>query len=180
MADEISVRLEGVDALKRALADAAGTIRKKAVRGALREAGKVIQGEARARAPVLAAATPRRKPGTVKRRITVRASKAARQQGDEGVFINVKPAPGAKYRTTTKRVLGVAVKQRTLVRASKRGADSPDDPYYWRFLEFGTRKMQARAFLKPAADAKGPEAIGKFMDSVVPQIEKLNAKVGRK
>ena len=38
--DGVTVKLEGVDELKRALADAAKQIRTKAVRGALRQAGK--------------------------------------------------------------------------------------------------------------------------------------------
>jgi HK97 gp10 family phage protein len=31
--------------------------------------------------------------------------------------------------------------------------------YYWRFVEFGTRKMAAHPFLRPAFDAKQQEAI---------------------
>jgi HK97 gp10 family phage protein len=158
MADGLTVKLEGIDDLKRALADAASDIRKKAVRGALREAGKVIQAAARATAPVLQVPVPHRLPGTVKRNILVRASKFARQAGDEGVYVNVR---------------GIRGKAR-ITRLGKAGAKNPNDPYYWRFLELGTRKMRARPFLRPAADSKGQEAISKFMQSVVPQIEKLN------
>lgn len=164
MADTFSIKLDGVEDLKQALAEAAATIRTKAVRGALREAGKVIQAAARASAPVLKAPTVRRNSGTVKKNILVRASKFARQAGDEGVYINVRGIRG-KARV---RKLG------------RGGAKNPNDPYYWRFLEFGTRKMAARPFLRPAATSKGPEAIQKFMDSVVPQIEKLNARVKSK
>ena len=158
MDDGLTVKLEGVADLKRALAEAAADIRKKAVRGALREAGKVIQGAARGLAPVLMVATPIRKPGTVRKNIVVRASKFARQAGNEGVYINVR---------------GIRGKAR-VSRLGKAGAKNPNDPYYWKFLEFGTKKMPARPFLRPAADSKGEEAISKFMQSVVPQIEKLN------
>lgn len=158
MADGMVVRLEGVDDLKRALAEAGPHIRKKAVRGALREAGKVIQQAAKAAAPILRVPTPYRKAGTVQRNIAVRASKFARRVGDEGVYINVRPLRG------TARV----------ARYGKAGAKNPNDPFYWRFLEFGTKKMAARPFLKPAAESKGEAAISKFMQSVVPQIEKLN------
>lgn len=159
MADGMVVKLEGVEDLKRALAEASAAIRKKAVRGALREAGKVIQSAARSAAPVLAVPTKTRKPGTVKRAIAVRASKFARKAGDEGVFINVRPIGTSKAR---------------VARLGKAGAANPNDPFYWRFLELGTKKMAARPFLKAAADSKGEEAIEKFMHSVVPQIEKLN------
>lgn len=161
MADGISAKLEGIDELKRALAGAAKSIRTKAVRSAMRKAGAVITKAARQAAPVLSAPTKNRKPGTVKKAIVTRNSKFARQAGDEGVFISVRPLRGARQ-----KVLG------------KAGAKNPNDPYYWRFLEFGTKKMAARPFLSPAADSKGNEAVQVFMDSVVPQIEKLNRKAG--
>lgn len=160
MVDVLSIKLDGVADLKAALAEAAVQIRTKAVRGALREAGKVIQVAARAAAPVLKVPTVRRNVGTVKKNILVRASKFARQAGDEGVYINVR---GIRGRARVKKL-------------GRGGAKNPNDPYYWRFLEFGTRKMAARPFLRPSAASKGPEAIQKFMDSVVPQIEKLNAR----
>ena len=162
MADGVTVKLEGVDALNKALADATKQIRTKVVRSALRKAGQVISKEAKQAAPVLSAPTKTRKPGTVKKAIAVRASKFARQAGNEGVFINVRPLRGSRQKT-----LG------------KAGAKNPNDPFYWRFLEFGTVKMKARPFLSPAAESKGNEAIKTFMNSVIPQIEKLNAKAKR-
>lgn len=158
MADALHISLGGVDELKRALADASVKIRTKAVRGALREAGKVIQTAARAAAPVLAVPTARRKPGTVKKNIFTRVSKFARQAGNEGVYINVRGIRG----TARIKKLG------------KAGATNPNDPYYWRFLEFGTRKMAARPFLRPAATANFSAVADKFMQSVIPQIQKLN------
>lgn len=162
MADGFTVKLEGIDDLKRALADATKQIRTKAVRAALRKAGQVISKEAKQSAPVIAAPTKTRNPGTVKKAIAVRNSKFARQAGNEGVFINVRPLRGSRQKT-----LG------------KAGAKNPNDPFYWRFQEFGTVKMKARPFLSPAAESKGNEAIKTFMDSVIPQIEKLNAKAKR-
>lgn len=164
MADVLTVKLEGIDELKRALADASVKIRTKAVRGALREAGKVIQAAARAAAPVLSVPTKTRTPGTVKKNIVVRASKFAKQAGNEGVYINVR---GIRGKARVKRL-------------GRAGATNPNDPFYWRFLEFGTRKMTARPFLVPAAKAQGEAAIAKFMQSVIPQIEKLNARASRK
>lgn len=138
-------------------------------------------------------------------------SKNARADGNEGVYVGVRPL-------TAKRV-----RQFKKMRARKglpaNGADNPADPFYWRFVEFGHRIVQrsqggpkvlygsievrmkngtiyrrslkrsstglralraassgqvaARPFLRPAA-AAGERAIQKFMDSVIPQIEKLN------
>ena len=158
MADGVFIKLEGIDELKRALADASATIRKKAVRGALREAGKVIQVAAKAKAPMLKFPAPYRKSGTVKKNILVRASKFARRAGDEGVYINVRGIRGAAR----------------IAKLGKAGSKNPNDPFYWRFLELGTKKMAARPFLRPAAESKGEEAVKTFMRSVIPQIQKLN------
>lgn len=160
MADEITIRLEGVEELVRALKAAPGKIRRRAVRQALRKAGAVIRSDAKARAPVLMVRTPFRTPGTVKRRISVRPSKFARQAGDEGVFVGVKPLRGS---ADTRRY-------------GKAGARNPNDPFYWRFLEFGTRKMRARPFLGPAASSKGQDAIRIFLRESLPAIQKLNTK----
>ena len=169
MADGVTVKLEGIDALNKALADATKQIRTKAVRAALRKAGQVISKEAKQAAPVLSAPTKTRKPGTVKKAIAVRASKFARQAGNEGVFINVRPLRGSRQKT-----LG------------KAGAKNPNDPFYWRFQEMGwiprgksSRMVPGKRFMTKAANSKGNEAIKTFMDSVIPQIEKLNAKAKR-
>lgn len=159
MDDGFTVKLEGIDELKRSLEAASKKIRVRAVRSALRKAGQIISKAAKLSAPVLQVPTKTRKPGTVRRAIAVRGSKFARQQGDEGVFIGVRPLRGSRQKT-----LG------------KAGAKNPNDSFYWRFLEFGTKKMAARPFLRQAADNKGQEAVRTFMDSVIPQIEKLNAK----
>lgn len=162
MADGFTVKLEGIEELKRSLAGATSKIRTKAVRGALRKAGQVISKEAKQNAPVLSAPTKTRKPGTVKQAIAVRNSKFARQAGNEGVFVGVRPLRGSRQK-----------------KLGKAGAKNPNDPFYWRFVEFGTKKMKARPYLSPAADNKGNEAIKTFMDSVIPQIEKLNAKASK-
>lgn len=159
MADGITVKLEGIDELKRVMESASKTIRTKAVRSALRKAGQVISKTAKQAAPVLSVPTKTRKTGTVKRAIVVRNSKFARKTGDEGVFIGVRPLRGSRQK-----------------KLGKAGANNPNDPFYWRFLEFGTKKMSARPFLSPAAGNKGQEAISVFMSSVIPQIEKLNKK----
>lgn len=160
MRDEVLVKLEGIDELARVMKALPEKIRKKAVRAALRPAGQVIAQAAKRNAPVLSLPTPTRTPGTVKRRISVRASKFARQDGDEGVFIGVRPIRGAAQ----------------VKRFGKAGANNPNDPFYWRFLEFGTKKMAKRPVLGPAAKSEGTAAIRKFLESAVPAIEKLNKK----
>jgi HK97 gp10 family phage protein len=132
----------GLPELKEALLAIPAKLRKKALGNALRAAGRVVRDDARARAPVLDASkrTARRKPGTLRNAISVRMSKVSRSNGDVGVFINVKPLPGAKFKTVKSRgFFGGVKKTRLMVKASQRGDDNPNDPYYWRWVEFGHR-----------------------------------------
>ena len=176
----VSYKLEGLDQLMRSLRDVPNNLRKKALTKALRAAGKVVLDEARARAPVLSGTARNRKAGTVKKAIKLRVSKMDKRQGNVGVFINVKPLTKAQI-GTFKATAGK--------KAS--GATNPNDPYYWRWLEFGhkivprsskrlkqrhmaaTGRVAARPFLRPAAD-KLEEAKRVFERTVLPEIAALN------
>lgn len=151
----IAAKVRGIPDLKAALAGIVPKLRVRALRNALAAGARVVQREARAQAPRISISDPAaqkgyRSPGTVQKAIAVRTSKLARRNGDVGVFVNVRPA---------KRGL--------------RGAKSPADPFYWRFLEFGTKHMRARPFLQPATQRLG-QALRVFIASIGPQIAKLN------
>lgn len=130
----ITVELQGVDELKRALDQVPDKLKKKGLIRGLRLAGNLVRDVARRAAPLLQTPTPYRKKGTVRRNIVVRSSKFARKAGDVGVFIGVRKLKGARTKT-----LGAA------------GAKNPNDPFYWSFLEFGTKKMYKRPFLAAGA-----------------------------
>lgn len=170
------VKIEGFDDLARKLRELAPAMRKKVLRNALAAGARLVRDDAKRRAPVLTNAmnAPYRKPGTVRDAIRVRTSKADRRAGDVGVFVNVLPAKGAKFKTTTRSVMGVKLRNRRQVRGSQRGAQSRNDPYYWRFLEFGTRKMAARKFLQPATNQLGA-AFGVFQSQLGKWFAKVNA-----
>ena len=147
------VKIEGFDDLARKLRELVPAMRKRVLRNALSAGARLVRDDAKRNAPILSASAkaPYRTPGTLKKAIRVRSSKQARRAGDVGVFVNVKPAKGIA-----------------------RGAKSSTDPFYWHFLEFGTAKMPARSFLKPAA-AKLNDALGIFQTQVGRWIEKVNA-----
>jgi HK97 gp10 family phage protein len=134
MSQEFEVELKGVDELKRALEQVPDKLKKKGLLKGLRLAGNLVRDTARRSAPVLQTPTPRRNKGTVRKNIVVRTSKYARKAGDLGVFVGVRPLRGVR----TKK-LGAA------------GAKNPNDPFYWWFLEFGTKKMSKRPFLADGA-----------------------------
>lgn len=152
----ISAKVRGIPELKAALAGLVPKLRRQALRNALAAGARVVRDDARRRAPVLhpTLRAPYRKPGTVRQAISVRTSKAARRAGDVGVFVNVRPA-----------------------KRGQRGAKSRNDPFYWRFLEFGTKKMAARSFLQPATQRLA-EALEKFKTVIGPQIQRMNRKGG--
>ncbi len=152
----IGAKVRGIPELKAALAGLVPKLRRQALRNALAAGARVVRDEARRRAPVLQPTmrAPYRKPGTVRKAIVVRTSKAARARGDVGVFVNVRPA-----------------------RRGQRGAKSQNDPFYWRFLEFGTKHIAARGFLQAGAQ-RLTEALEKFKAVIGPQIQKMNRKGG--
>jgi len=50
-----------------------------------------------------------------------------------------------------------------------------DDPYYWRFPEFGTKKQQATPFLQPALEQGKEEVI----DAMANRLDKEHAKASK-
>ena len=45
--------------------------------------------------------------------------------------------------------------------------------FYWYFIENGTSKMAAAPFLRPAADSKHEEGVGKFKEKLKAEIDKI-------
>ncbi len=149
-----TVQVKGLDELKRKLADVPKALRKRVLRTALAAGAREVRDVAKRNAPVLNLGTsmkaPYRKAGTVRDAIRVRTSKADRRAGDVGVFVNVRPA-----------------------KAGQRGAKNPNDPFYWRFLEFGTKKMPARPFLQRATSAL-PKALTIFQERIAKWIQETD------
>lgn len=126
----IQAKITGLPDLKAQLRAIPEKLRKRALRTALAAGARVVRNEAQRLAPVIKSSDAAvkkgyRKPGTLRKAIAVRTSKIARRSGDVGVFVNVRPAKGAVFRNGA------------VVRKKERGAKSPNDPFYWRFLEFG-------------------------------------------
>ena len=173
--DGFSVKVNGIDELKRALADLPRKLRRTVLIKALRAGARVVQKAALARIPTLMMPVQYRTKGLLKRRLTVRVSKESRLHGDVGVFVNIKPA--AK---------------------GQRGAKSAVDPYYWRFVNWGTGphkittkvaknlrfgNLYAKSVNHPGTkgarfmEAGGealPAALAAFEREAVPAIEALN------
>ena len=125
--------ITGAEIVKARLLALAPEVRRKFAMKALKKGAAPVATAAQGAVPVLAQSIYRRgqlyrKPGTVRDAIRIRSSKDINRTGDVGVIVNVKPAKG-----------------------SDRGARSPNDPFYWRFLEFGTKYMKERRYLRVGA-----------------------------
>lgn len=177
-----TLRIQGLDELKQKLADIPRSLRRKVFRQALGAGAVIIRDEARRLAPTLQKSRQARKPGTLKKAISVRTSKLSTRSGDVGVFVNVRPAKGAVF------------KKGVLVKESQRGKDSDKDPYYWQWLEFGRKantfykmsrktkkirkivvgKIKPVEFLQNAAN-KLPEALGAFEMKLSSWFDQVNS-----
>ena len=91
----------------------------------------------------------------------VRTSKSSGRAGNVGVFINVKPLKSAAIRGF-KRIVG-------------KSSRNPVDPFYWRFVNFGTKKMPKRDFMSKAVEAL-PQALDVFKAQIAPVIQWWNSR----
>lgn len=159
-----TVQIQGLRELGLAIKELDSRLQKRIGRNAVAAAARVIQKEARQRAPVLKESVPHRKAGTVKKRITAKADKPVDGHFQARVWVK---GIGAKAVTAFKKETG------------KQSRDNPDDPYYWYFLEFGTVHTPAQPFMRPAFEAKKGEAAEKMKDNITQRLAKEAADVGR-
>jgi HK97 gp10 family phage protein len=125
------------------------------LRRSLRRAARPIRDLARAKAPV--------KTGLVRRSITILSVRLDR----DGLVVAKIGIRRPKVRVRAPRaVKGLAGKTKMRV---------INDPYYGRFLEFGTVKMRAQPFLRPALDVAGPESVNILRDAVGAELLQLHA-----
>lgn len=136
----VSVRVEGLRELSRALRELPVRIARNDLQAATMAGAAVIRNEARLHAPVYTGKVSEGHPppGTLRKAIVSKAI--------------------AELSTNTKRVAYVVVRHgKRFQHVGKKNINR--DAYYWRFVEFGTKKMSARPFMRPAFEAKKREAV---------------------
>jgi HK97 gp10 family phage protein len=148
-----NIRVTGLQDLRQAMLQLPRRLDRRVLNAALMAGAREVVSDAQSRAPILRTPDPRRMPGTVRRNIRARP---------------VRPTPG----NTASVIIGVRQLSRQSIIAFKtqqfargkrgRSTDNPNDPFYWRFLEFGTSKMAARPFLRPAFAARRIQALEVF------------------
>ena len=148
-----TVRIEGLAQLDRALRELPQRIANRGLRASVYAGAKVIRDEARARAPKAAQSLGPKQPppGTLKRAVIMKHVRELSGGGRQTFYVLVRH--GKQYR-----------------KQGKRGQLS-QDAWYWRFLEFGTRHMVARPFLRPALASRRQEALQAIRQRLAQRIE---------
>ncbi|MBC8638270.1 HK97 gp10 family phage protein [Caballeronia sp. EK] len=138
---KIDSHVEGLAELDRFLATLPEEVQRKMLSGSLRDAAKPIMDQAALNVLTLFGGSPRSS-GVLFSHITRSKTK--------------RTGLAARVNVTLKRPRGAAAKQGRRIN----GVYKPfgDDPFYGRFLEFGTSKMPARSWLRTAGIAKQDEA----------------------
>ena len=153
MARVETVRIEGLAQLDRALRELPQRIANRGLRASVYAGAKVIRDEARSRAPKAAQSLGPKQPppGTLKRSVIMKHIRELSGGGRQTFYVLVRH--GKKYRNQGKR------------------GNLSQDAWYWRFVEFGTVKMSARPFLRPAFDMKKNDALTAIKTRLAERIE---------
>lgn len=157
----MEVNLTGFAELRNALLKLPKEIQGKPLASAVSKAAKVVQDEAKKRSPIR----------TGKLRDNVVRYKAKKYSNAQQVTYHV----GMK-----KEWLAFAdsAKNRRSGKAGKKY--SRDKIYYWRFFEFGTVKMAARPFFRPAFDSTKSEQLSTMQKTLAKAIESASKKLAKK
>ena len=122
---------------------------RRAMGKALSAAGKIIATEVQARAP--------KRTGELALNVIAKGKDSA-----SGGYIRI----------------GIAYHKKRSLRSRRPGKvpSSQDPGVYVKFLEYGTRKMAARPFMRPAFDSKKAEAVQVFADTLRDFVERAEHK----
>lgn len=169
---QVQIKIQGLREVARAMRELPNRVDRKILNAGLLEGARVIRDEARQLAPVLKTREDKRwRPGALRRAIQTVAINASRAQYAGEVIVRV--------RKLSKRQVA-AFKRRQSKRKKK--VDSrlnPADAFYWSFVEFGTAKIPARPFMRPAFESKKQQAIDAAIRVFRERIQLEIAKLGR-
>lgn len=152
-----TVEVKGLKELNEALRQLPERVARNTLRGATAAGAAVIRKEARLRAPIYTGDLSDKHPpaGTLRKSVYQKQIRELSSLVKQTFYVGVRT--GKRLKDKTGRTL---------------------DAYYWRFVEFGTVKMSARPFLRPAFEAKkleAIEAIKAYLAARIPkEAEKLN------
>lgn len=159
----ITVQITGLKELQNALEQLPKEIQGRPLRSAVSAAAKVIVDDVKSRVPV-------GETGNLKTAVYRYRSRRNSATGRETFFVGIRQGK-AQYKDTAYN--------RRKGRVGK-NYKTAGEAYYWRFLEFGTAKMQAKPFLRPAFEANKSRAVEVMKDRLGKSIQTQAKKLAKK
>lgn len=159
----ISFKLEGLGEMQAKFASVRYDLRRKGGRAALRKAAQLVRDDAIRRAQAI---DDPQTAETIARNISERWNgRLFKNTGDLGFRVGV---------------LGGARDESGKVPGKKSVKENPGgDTFYWRFVEFGTERMRARPFLRPALATNVQKATDLFVSEYSKSIDRAIKKAAK-
>lgn len=157
MADGATVEVKGLKELSQALQELPRHIQGKALGAAVKAGADIIRDQAKANVAILTGATQK----------NIVAYRAKGSKPDDITY---------EVGITMKKKYPRRIKKAKSGTWGRIGSENWP-PFYWRFLEFGTRKMAARPFLRPAWTNRSGEALIMIQRMLAAAVEIAAAKV---
>ena len=161
-----SVRIDGLDGVLDRLKALPPEIVSKnggPARRALFRGAKIIRESAKAKAPV--------RSGFLREQIVAMRSREPRRHGASEMYsVGIKGGARRKYANTKRNV-----------RKGRAGEEyqTAGNAYYWRFIEFGTARMPARPFLRPAFESNKDAALNAIVEELNKGLDRITRKLAR-
>jgi HK97 gp10 family phage protein len=159
----MQVKILGLEQLKKALNQLPVEIQQKALRSAVSASAKVVVDSAIAKAPA-------GETGNLKKAIYRYRSRSGSGTGRETYLVGVRKGKKAYADTARNRRLNRVGKKYTV----------QGEAYYWRFLEFGTVKMQAKPFMRPAFEGSKSRILDVMKERLGKAIQDQAKKLAKK
>lgn len=139
----VEFKIEGLDGVLRKMRELSPKLQKKGLVAAVRKGANIVRDDARNRAKQFDDPST---PRPIWKEIVSKVNgRRGRQEG--GVVMQVGIRGGARK--------------------------SGDNVFYWRFLEFGTEKMAARPFMRPALESKAEAATDAIVTELNRQLDEV-------
>ena len=159
----MTVKIEGLKELQNALNQLPREIQGRPLRSAVSYGAKLVVDDVKSRVPV-------GETGILKTAVYRYRSRRDSSTGRETFFVGIR-AGKAQYKDTAYN--------RKKGRVGK-SYKTQGEAYYWRFLEFGTAKMAAKPFLRPAFESSKSKAVEVIKQRLGKAIETQAKKLARK
>lgn len=140
------IQVQGLAELRRALLEFPKKIQKRALDKAVFAGAQVVARQARAAAPV--------RTGAIRRNVVAKRGQRRYAPGADSYYI-----VGVRHGKTNTNPVGRSGRRRTVTGYDRRG----QDPFYWRFQEFGYTAVGGASALSGAKKRRGVRPTGRYI-----------------